>query len=281
MRATIGTVAGLAAGLITSLAMAGICLALEHYLGFGFFTLMIWFVVPAGAAITGFLASSGYYLGAKLFDARPNWIMAAGMVAIAGVTQFLIYFGIYATLRLPDGRLLSDVASFWTFVKIYLGHQTYTIGHGGSSGIEVGKVGYAIAAIQFAGFLAGGGFTFLMLKKAAFCEKCARYFRKRFVFSKQGGAEYIDGLRAKTALSDGYFGALQDAQGAGFKLDVSLSECPDCAQQIVSEDVHVLQKKQWKAAPQLSRRLVAENPVLTTFQMLPQVKRPLFGRFRS
>jgi hypothetical protein len=99
--------------------------------------------------------------------------------------------------------------------------------------------------------------------------------------SRQGGPEYIDVVRAKAALSDEYFGALRDPQGAEFKLDVSLSECPDCTQQIVSESVQMLQKKQWKAVPQLSRMLVAENPVLSTFQMMPGAKVPLFGRFRS
>jgi len=281
MRTTIGTVAGLAAGLGTSLLSAAICLALQHYLDFSIFTLMIWFVVPVGAAITGFAASSGYYLGAKLFDARPNWIMALGMLVIAGLTQGLIYFGIYAMFKLPDGRMAVDLVDYWTFIKIYLGHQRYTIGHAGGSGVEVGNAGYAIAAVQCLGFLAGGGFTFLMLKRTAFCEKCERYFRRRLALTKQGSAEYIDGLRAKPALSADYFGALQDPRGEGFKLDLTLSQCPDCAQEVVSEEVHVLEKKQWKAVPELSRKILAENPVLATFEMIPDVKRPLFGRFRS
>src|SRR5947209_373057 len=97
MRTMVGTLAGLAGGLVTSLLCAAICFGLQHYAGFSFFTLMVWFVIPVGAALTGFAASSGYYVGAKLFDARPNLIMATGMVAIAGLTQLLIYFGTYAT----------------------------------------------------------------------------------------------------------------------------------------------------------------------------------------
>lgn len=277
MRTTVGTIAGLAAGLVTSLLTVAICLALERYLQFGFFTLMIMFIIPAGAAITGFAASSGYYLGAKLFDARPNWIMALGMVAIAGLTQGLIYFGIYAMLTLPDGRRVMDLVDYWTFVKVYLGNQRYTIGHSSGSGIEVGNAGYAIAALQFLGFLAGGGFTFVLLKRQTFCDKCERYFRARLAVSKKGSAEYIDGLRAKPVLSPDYFGALQDARGEGFKLDVTLSQCPDCSQEVVSEQVQVLVKKQWKAAPQLSRKIVAEGPVLETFQAIPDAKRPMFA----
>jgi hypothetical protein len=207
--------------------------------------------------------------------------MASGMVAIAGLTQCLIYFGMYAMLMLPDGRRVMDLVDFWTFVKIYLGNQRYTIGHGSGSGIEVGNAGYAIAALQFVGFLAGGGFTFLMLKRQKFCDKCERYFRARLAVSKQGGAEYIDGFRGKPVLSPDYFGALQDVQGAGFKLDVTLSQCPDCAQEVVSEQVQVREKKQWKAVPQLSRKIVAEAPVLATFQAIPDAKRPFFARFRS
>ncbi len=217
MRTTVGTIAGLAAGLVTSLLTAAICLALERYLQFGFFTLMIMFIIPAGAAITGFAASSGYYLGAKLFDARPNWIMALGMVAIAGLTQGLIYFGIYAILTLPDGRRVMDLVDYWTFVKVYLGNQRYTIGHSSGSGIEVGNAGYAIAALQFLGFLAGGGFTFVLLKRQTFCEKCERYFRARPAVSKKGSAEHIDGLRAKPVLSPDYFGALPGCSRRGLQ----------------------------------------------------------------
>ncbi len=281
MRTMLGTIAGLAGGLVTSLICAAICLALQRYLEFSFFTLMVWFIIPAGAAITGIASSSGFYAGAKLFDARANAVMALGMVAIAGLTQFLIYFGTYATLQLPDGRTAMDVVDFWTFVKIYLGNQRYSMGHGGGFGVDVGNLGYVIAGVQPLEFLAGGACTFLVLQKEAFCEKCGRYFRRRFAVSKQGSAAFIDAVRAKLTPSPDYFGALQQPEGAGFRLNVSLSQCPECSQELVSEEVEFMEKKQWKALPKLSRRLSPEEPVLSMFQSLPDAKKVAFGRFRS
>src|SRR4051812_10011350 len=281
MRTLLGTVAGLGGGLITSLICAAICVALRHYLGFSIFTLMVWFVIPAGATMVGFAASSGYYLSARLFDARANALMALGMVGIAGLTQFLIYFGTYATILLPDGRKIMDLIDFWTFVKVSLGHQRYTVGHAGGPGVDTGRIGYAIAGLQFLGFLAGGAFTFMMLKRQSFCDGCGRYFRRRLGLSTQGSAEYIDAVRAKAPLTTDYFGALQQAEGSGFKLNVSLAQCPACFGELVSEEVQVLLKKQWKPVPELSRKVPSPEPVFALFQSLPNANTATFGRFRS
>jgi hypothetical protein len=208
--------------------------------------------------------------------------MAVGMIAIAGLTQFLIYFGTYAMYPLPNGRTAMDVVDYWTFLRIYLSNQRYSFGHAGTGpGVEVGNMGYAIAAVQMLGFLVGGGATFLILKQQAFCDKCGRYFRSKLMFSKQGGADFIDGLRETPALSPSYFGSLQNPHGTGFKLEVRLSQCPDCSQELVSEKIQMMVNKQWKSIPKFDRRILATEPVQMYFQSMPDAKRPSFARFRS
>src|SRR5437762_3667685 len=95
-------------GLITSVLTALVVVVVSRMTGFDFFTFSIWVVVPAGAALTGFAAASGYYFGSLYFHKRPDLLLLLQMVVIAGMTQLLIYYLGYKTLVLEDGRRVSD-----------------------------------------------------------------------------------------------------------------------------------------------------------------------------
>lgn len=102
-------------GAASSLITAGFIFLVYRETGFNFFTLTFWVIVPIGAFFTGFAAASGYYLGAKLFNHKPDSIILINMVIVAGTTQFLIYYLEYSTMILDDG----------TKVKIFLDFPTY------------------------------------------------------------------------------------------------------------------------------------------------------------
>ena len=92
---------------ITSVIVAVANVVVARITGFNVFSLKIWLVIPAGAAIVGFAAASGGLLAARLFHAKPNWFDAVAMMVSAAATMFLIYYLDYITMvrrRTKGGR---------------------------------------------------------------------------------------------------------------------------------------------------------------------------------
>jgi hypothetical protein len=87
---------------------------LSQLLGVNFFTMKLWFAVPAGAGICGLLAASGVVVAARSYDIRPTRVDVFGMVVLAAVMMPLIYYVDYTNLILADGRKASDVIDFAT-----------------------------------------------------------------------------------------------------------------------------------------------------------------------
>ena len=59
-------------GLATSIATALALVFLELSVLFAFYSLVYFLVVPIGAIISGGVAASGYYIGARWVNARPT-----------------------------------------------------------------------------------------------------------------------------------------------------------------------------------------------------------------
>jgi hypothetical protein len=68
-------------GLVVSVLTAIALWFVEWETGFNFYGLSILFVIPGGAICTGFVAASGYWLGARLFNVRPSWRILVMMVS--------------------------------------------------------------------------------------------------------------------------------------------------------------------------------------------------------
>jgi hypothetical protein len=93
--------------------------------------------------------------------------------------MLLIYYLVYATLVLDDGRRASDLIDFASYVDFVLTKSHMRVGRAGQINTgEVGQLGYALAAIEFAGFLVGGAATFLFIRGMARCADCGSYLRK-------------------------------------------------------------------------------------------------------
>jgi hypothetical protein len=145
---------------ITSVIVAVANVVVARITGFNVFSLKIWLVIPAGAAIVGFAAASGGLLAARLFHAKPNWFDAVAMMVSAAATMFLIYYLDYITMVLDDGRKAADLISFEDFVNISLTKTHMIVGRGARDVGEIGEAGYWLAVAEFVGFLLGGLSTF-------------------------------------------------------------------------------------------------------------------------
>jgi len=252
-----------ACGLITSALTAIAVLLIEKLVGLNIFTFMLWLVVPAGAALTGFVAASGYYFGTLYFHTRPGILLFVQMVLIAGFTQWLIYYAEYLTLILDDGRRVSDFVSFANYLDVRLTQAEYRIGRGSSSSGPIGQLGYWVALLQFVGFLLGGVVCFIILRQKPVCDTCQKYYRplgsvdKKFSEQDQFIAHY-DTMFSSPVDSEDFAKAIRTkadakvAQGT-INLRSSLLGCPSCKEQIIDDKVQVYNGSDWKDLTDLHR----------------------------
>jgi len=265
MRKFIATTGVAACGLITSVMTAIAVLIVQKMVGLNLFTLMVWLIVPAGAIATGMAAASGYYFGSLYFHTRPSVLLLMQMVAIAGLTQWLIYYIGYLTLILDDGRRVSDYIDFGHYLDIILTKAQYRVGRAQTKTPEIGEAGYWIALLQFGGFLIGGLSTFVFLKDKPVCPTCQKYFRPLASTTKQFSDQedfitYYDGIyripidtplfesaiRAKTKKEKVTAGTISHT--------MALEGCPECKSQVIVENVQVFNGSDWKDMQQLHRR---------------------------
>ena len=131
-------------GAATSLATAFLLWGVEELFGFSFYTWMFWFIIPAGALISGFAAAAGYYWGARLFNHRPSRMLLANLVLISVGTFFLVHYLSYYNLEV-DGVPLRQRVPFLAYLDAVLTHASMTFrihaAKVGSSG-EMGAWGY-------------------------------------------------------------------------------------------------------------------------------------------
>lgn len=257
-------------GLCTSVLVALANVALARGTGWDPFTLMVWFVLPAGAALVGVAASSGYYIGARLFHKQARWPLLVQMLCIAAFTQFLIYWLDYVTREIVDGVRVASFVSFSDYLDLTLTSSHYTIGtrynpNGADMG-EVGSAGYWIAGLQFLGLMLGSLGIFLSLREAKTCTKCALYLKqlgnKWVDFRDHNEAtQYYDAFFT-TPLDSTEFGTRlrqvsQTAKAAKERGDLSISTtlycCPGCKEQSLTQVVRQFNGKDWNAIDQLER----------------------------
>jgi hypothetical protein len=185
IRSDIGSVAQdfLVAGLgaITSIITAVILAAIELRFDLSIYSWMVWFIIPVGAICCGFVAASGYYLGARLFNHRPTGILLLNMVAISIATFFLIHYLDYFFLEI-DGKAVRDLISFSQFLDIEMSHtavQFNVRAHPVGGAVQLGTLGYLYALLQMLGFAFGGVGVYLYLKSLPYCDSCSKYLAKK------------------------------------------------------------------------------------------------------
>ena len=253
-------------GLVTSILVAIIHVALAKMTGLDLFTFSIWFVFPAGALVTGFAAASGYYFGSLYFHKRATATLLIQMVAIAGLTQLLIYWLGYVTMVFDDGTKVADFIPFGQYMDLILTKAHYSIVRSQVDTGEVGSMGYWIAGGQFVGFLVGGLSIFAYLTSKPVCAACKLYLRpiaeKQKLFADANAASVYYDTLPTLAENGPDFAALissvskiEKVSQGSVQVDTSLLGCPECKGQMIVEKVKVFSGKEWKDVNDLDRQI--------------------------
>ncbi len=254
-------------GLTTSLVTAVILWWAEIRFGFAFYTWMFWFIVPAGALLSGLAGASGYYAGARIFNHRPTPLMLLNVLLASVGTFFTIYYLSYITLEV-QGKAISDYVTFGQYLDIAI-RSTSLVFRSRSTEIgatgELGGLGYGVAILQILGFAVGGLVLYRYLVSVPYCERCSRYFsRKGKQVRYTGDAE---GLEASTVqiFSDFSEGAIASAiekhrtfgsptflRGKHLRSMIVVRHCKNCGQHWVKYVVEKRRGNDWGGIPELT-----------------------------
>ncbi len=166
----------LLAGIVTTI----VTLALVYLLnatGFYAMGFLFWYIVPIGAIIVGALCGSGYCAAQRFLNVRVSWGV---IVAIAGISLLAYFTAHYLTYLSVCSQLPPEQAagvSFVDYLRFVCENVTVkTDGH--DQATEMGKLGYAVVALELVGFCLGATIPSLMLRGKPYCSDCNKYLRK-------------------------------------------------------------------------------------------------------
>jgi len=226
-------------GVATTILTAAGLVYLELRYDFAFYGLVYAFVFPFGAMLSGLVAASGYYLGARLANYRPGRGMLLVMLAVSGANFFLIYWlkFIYTTV---DGSYVHDSISFPAYLAYSLTHTSIK-GQYSAEGFELGLAGYLYAAALIVGFAIGGWIVYGILRAAAYCENCrlfmdkmgsqTRYFRTLEEVSSCNTtfkSEVAEGRFRQAMQLHARDGAALLDEAKGYSSVVKVRQCKEC-----------------------------------------------------
>ena len=149
-------------GFITSLLTAVILWQIEVHFGFVLYGLMLSFIMPIGAFLSGLMGASGYYVSSRLFSYRPTYLLLLNIVIVSVATFFLIYYLSYVT-TLVEGKYISEYITFTQYLNHAIRSISMVDSHGEATG-ELYAFGYFIALLQIVGFATGGFVVYFILR---------------------------------------------------------------------------------------------------------------------
>jgi len=270
-------------GAITSLLTAVILSWVERHFNFAFYSLMVWFVIPAGAVCAGLVASGGYYLGAIVFNHKPQAIILLNMIAISIGTYFLVQYLDYIYVEI-EGKRIADYISFVDYWDLTTAHTEMTLragrgGHIKAGSVELGSWGYVYAILQILGFALGCAVVFGYLASKVFCKKCSRYSSLKGTASRYtgDGEKFAECLKKLAGLFDeGKFaelitihaneaGVTKCESGHHLRLDLTIHECKSCKQNHLRMTAYKWNgKDDWKQLGDLKFEAISENALSLT-----------------
>lgn len=252
-------------GFATTLAVAMADVIVANETGFDFFTVGAYGgLVPFGAIVCGALAASGYYMGSRAFQQRPNLLVLMQMVLIAALAQFIIY---YLEYFIAMKGAVGNWQSFVDYLNYDLTSSVYSVSsRGHHADINVGQMGYVIAALHFAGFMVGAAAVYFGLQRIPVCRDCDKFLDsmarriKRFSVLDEvekyhnatrtaplGSREFADQVRRPDTTS---------ADNA-YIIELELFRCPGCQRDTLFQNVsrHYLNRS--FPQPEFARRALA------------------------
>jgi hypothetical protein len=174
-------------GIITSATTAFIIYLINFHAHFDISSFMLWFILPVGSGLCGFVAASGYYLASRITQRPATRRLALNMILVGASTYALIQYLNYHALVLDDGTRVSNIVPFWTYYQYAIeSTQLQFRMRGtaiGSPTENLGSAGYIYEGIRFLGFLAGGFVCWKILSNHPYCEECNKYYKKKKLLS--------------------------------------------------------------------------------------------------
>jgi len=165
-------------GIMSSLIAVGVLFLLEKYCDISIYSLTVYYIIPFGAIGAGFIAASGYYVGALILNHRPSHVLLVNMIILSVATFFLSY-AVYYHLATYNDQPISNFISYWQYLAYELEHLYVKSKYDTNGKIEyLGQVGYFIGLVQMVGFAIGAIFVYQYLSLEAYCNKCSCYFSK-------------------------------------------------------------------------------------------------------
>jgi hypothetical protein len=250
---------------ITCILAAVANVIVTRMIGLNIFTFKVWFVIPVGAVGVGMLGASGAILAARYFHIQPTIIDAMLMVLVAAATMGLIYYLDYVTFVLDDGRKASDLVGFASYLDLILTKAHMRVGRGNVDTGEVGQMGYALAGIEFVGFLIGGAATFFFIKGLPRRADCGSYLRK-LKTKKTKELTFDEASKIIELFKTGNLPTVQgvmawappdrtlDRKSEKALIVFNLLGCPKCKTEVIVASVSAFNGKEWKDAPSLTSR---------------------------
>lgn len=258
-------------GAVTSAITAAFLVFVELRWGWALYSYSLWVIIPVGAVLAGFAASSGYYLGARLLNFRPARDLLVGIAAVSVGTFFFIYWLEYVFLTV-DGKAISDAVSYSEFLNFAITHTALSFGFRGhfvANSIDIGTTGgYLYAFIQILGFAIGGFLIYIYLVSLPYCKECGLYLKDKGTQTRYFGTP--DEVKASTAAflaiagehrfqesirRHAATGSAKPTGGAdSFSSSVEVKRCKGCEKHWLQFAVKrwVNDKKEWKEIPDLN-----------------------------
>lgn len=156
----------------TLLALAGVFWLNRHTDDFHVMGWYADYVLPAGALLVGLAAGSGYGVG--------SWW--SGLKIRRGLlfTVMLIQLGAYVAAEWVEFRGIEFEEPRPSFAAYYQFKATsFAWDHHGKVGEPIGNWGYLFLGLAAIGFVSGGVLIPALLAKAAYCDTCQVYMRRR------------------------------------------------------------------------------------------------------
>lgn len=257
-----------ACGLASSLATAAGLWLVEVYTGWALYSVSFCFVFPVGAIGAGFLAAAGYYAGARLVGRRPGPVLLLNIAVVSALTYFAIRYLTYDVLTVSGVRV-RDVLTFPEYLDYEARTTSLQILNRSTTGRtpQLGRWGYARAALQIAGFAVGGVVVFGCLAVRPFCETCGRYLTdvgRRTRYSGDGdevlaAVHRLNGLLAAGRPADAVtacdgVGHPGPAAGRHLRLRLDIKRCRGCGTRWGEVTVCRHDGKNWAEMTELTAR---------------------------
>jgi hypothetical protein len=142
------------------------------------FTWMADMIIPVGAILCGIVAAIGYWVGARTFNHRPTRWLMVNILFVSLSTFFWIHYLDYSAMKV-NGVPVEHLMPFEKYLTLVTEHMHYKDSHSTGEGVELGKWGWGVAALQVIGFSLGGLVVYSMLKSVPYCSRCAKYLSEK------------------------------------------------------------------------------------------------------